>query len=101
MLLVYLEQDMINVLPSQDHPKLKALKELLDHLMNRVGNSNAKVMPPVVEILQILASAQFQDFDNQAIQRLIVDHIFSFVDAAVTSGNFPKEKEVAFYSALI
>jgi hypothetical protein len=59
MLVVYLEPDMVNVVPSNDHPKLKALNELIEHLMNRVANSNAKVMPPVVEILQIFNSPQF------------------------------------------
>jgi len=53
---VYFEEDFENVVASSDNVKLKALEEIVTHLMMRAQNSKGQVKVPLSKLIDIFSS---------------------------------------------
>lgn len=56
ILCVYFEEDFENVVASSDNVKLKALEEIVTHLMMRAQNSKGQVKVPLSKLIDIFSS---------------------------------------------
>jgi Proteasome stabiliser len=73
-----MEEDLANV-ASMDHPKMKALEQIISHLMMRVKNS-PDVNPPWVALLQIFNDSQYNLPEaNPWIKHHVSSRIFEFI----------------------
>jgi hypothetical protein len=71
-----MESDMANA-PLTD-PKVKAVEEIMNHLIMRVKNSK-QVIIPHASLIGIFISERYNSFENQITKRYVSDLIFNFI----------------------
>lgn len=64
ILMIYFEPDMENEAMSLDQPKIKAIEEIVNHLMMKVTNSKGEVKIPFCKLIEIFSSDVYLNFAN-------------------------------------
>lgn len=62
LLEIYIEPDLVNA--NVDHPKVKAVEELMNQLTNRMENSRGGIKVPINQIIAVFVKKEFLDFEN-------------------------------------
>ena len=81
ILMIYLEPDLENEAMSLENPKIKALEEIVNHLMQKVANSKGEVKVPFAKLLAIFSSDAYLRFTNGNIKAHAKNKIFDFIFA--------------------
>ena len=82
ILMIYFEPDMENVAMSLDQPKIKAIEEIVNHLMMKVTNSKGEVKIPFLKLIEIFSSDVYSNFANQNVKAHGKNRIFDFIFAS-------------------
>jgi hypothetical protein len=82
ILKIYFENDLINAVMSQDNPKIKALEEIVNHLLMKVMNSKGEVKIPFAKLIDIFDSDVYFHFQNPQIKAHGKNRIFDFLFAS-------------------
>ena len=82
ILMIFLEPDMENIAMSLDQPKIKALEEIVNHLMMKVTNSKGEVKIPFLKLIEFFNSDIYLNFANQNVKAHAKNRIFDFIFAS-------------------
>lgn len=78
ILSIFFEPDMES-LQSLEHPKIKALEQIISHLMMRVQNDKT-VNPPWVALIEIICSHNYTTaFKNATVKRHVWTRVMEFI----------------------